>query len=129
MDKDYDEIIDSIEKNDILIESMNNIITKKLVEDIVWKNSCNDIDHLELTLALARRQLYVNQLYGSNKGKTKEKPNNNTKALSLVNERNEFIEKQLATSRYCATCEQSTLIKHYNEIAFLKKLYNVISKD
>ena len=138
--KNYDELIDLIHKNDKKIESLLNILTtklslvdivnKKMSEGVLWRGiSTNDVDHLNLTLALANRQVYENKLYNSDCKEPKKEQKQDTKALDLVNRRFDFVMNQLLLPILRGSYEEGLHIAREYEITFLKELKNVLSED
>jgi len=129
--KNYDELIDLIHKNDKKIESFLNILTKKLkaLEGVLWKDYNLDVDHLNLTLALANRQVYENKLYNSDCKEPKKEQKQDTKALALVNKRIDFVMNQLLLPILRGSYEEGLHIAREYEITFLKGLKDVLSED
>lgn len=125
--KNYDELIDLIHKNDKKIESLLNIITKKLSEGVLWKEDNLDVDHLNLTLALANRQVYENKLHNW-EFEIKEDPAKDTMALDLISERMDFVNNQLVEP-IMDSFESGLHHAREIEIIFLKRLKNVLSED
>ncbi len=125
--KNYDELIDLIHKNDKKIEAFLNIITKKLSEGVLWKEDNLDVDHLNLTLALARRQVYENKLHNW-EFEIKEDPAKDTMALDLISERMDFVNNQLFEP-IMDSFESGLHHAREIEIIFLKRLKNVLSED
>ncbi len=129
MIKNYDELIDLIHKNDKKIESFLNILTKKLkaLEGVLWKDYNIDVDHLNLTLALANRQVYENKLHNW-EFEIKEDPAKDTMALDLISERMDFVNNQLFEP-IMDSFESGLHHAREIEIIFLKRLKNVLSED
>jgi hypothetical protein len=144
--KNYNELIDLIHKNDKKIESLLNILTtklslvdivnKKMSEDVLWRGiSTDDVDHLNLTLALANRQVYANKLYDSKEFETKEEPpiKRGRNACELIARRKKYL---LDLTHFYENASgmdweyaRAMIDSNKNELQFIERLKNVLFED
>ncbi|MDW0271166.1 MAG: hypothetical protein QN834_07140 [Nitrososphaeraceae archaeon] len=137
MIKNYDELIDLIHKNDKKIESFLNILTKKLkaLEGVLWKDYNIDVDHLNLTLALANRQVYANKLYDSKEFETKEEPpiKRGRNSCELIERRKKYLldltHFYKNTSGMDREYARAMIDSNKNELQFIKRLKNILFED